>query len=103
VKQELKKALKLYADFREEKPRKGRHVEFDVPKVVMVMGNVKAIEYDTTMKRKTQLFRHDFAPGSRPLLCACGKTGQLYLIEGRYRVTERGIVDLDPKGREIED
>lgn len=99
---EMKKAYKLYSDFREERPRKGRRIEFTVPKVVMVMGTVRAIDYDTTRQRKTELYRHEFAAGSRPLLCACGKTGQLFIVEGRYHVTERGIVDLDGQGRELE-
>jgi len=102
VKRELKKAYRLYEDFREEKPKRGRRIEFAVPKAVMIMGTVRAIDYDTTRSKKTELYRHEFAPGSRPLLCADGKTGQLFIIEGRYHVTDRGIVDLDGSGRELE-
>lgn len=101
MKRDVRKAAKLYEEFREEKPKRGRRIEFKMPKVVMVMGTVRAISYDTTRRRKTELYKHDFAPGSRPLLCASGD-GQLFLIEGRYHVTERGIVDLDASGREIE-
>lgn len=103
AKKDIDKALKLYREFREETPRRGRSIEFVLPKAVMIMGNLRAVEYDTTRSRKTELYRHDFTPGSRPLLCADGKTGQLFIVEGRYHVTERGIVDLDGKGIEIED
>lgn len=100
---DVDKALKLYQEFREETPRRGRTVEYEVPTVLMVMGNIRFIGYDTTRDGKTELYKHDFAPGSRPVLCADGKTGQLFIIEGRYHVTPRGIVDLDGRGREIDD
>jgi hypothetical protein len=100
---DINKAYKLYHEFRESPPDRGRVVEFEMPKTLMVMGNVKAIEYDTTRGRKLELYRHDFAAGSRPLLCADAATGALFIIEGRYRVTKRGIVDLTPDGKEIDD
>ncbi len=100
---DVKKALKLYEEFREATPKRGRQIEFEMPKVLMVMGNVRFIGYDTTRRGKTELYKHDFAPGSRPLLCADGETGTLFIIEGRYRVTDRGIVDIDAAGKEIDD
>lgn len=102
-KKDVDKALKLYQEFREAPPKRGRRIEFEMPQVVMVMGNIMAIEYDTTRGRKTEKYRHDFAPGSRPILAADGKTGQLFIIEGRYHVTPRGIVDIDARGKEIDD
>jgi hypothetical protein len=102
-KKDFKKAYDLYTEFREELPKRGRKIEFELPKAVMIMGNLRSVSYDTTRGRKTELYKHDFAPGSRPLLCADGVTGQLFILEGRYHVTERGIVDVDAKGREIDD
>jgi hypothetical protein len=102
-KKDIDKALKLYAEFRETVPTRGRVLDFDVPQAVMVMGNLRSLSYDTTRNKKTELYKHEFAPGSRPLLCADGRTGALYIIEGRYHVTPRGIVDIDSRGREIED
>ena len=99
---DVDKAYKLYKDFREEPPKRGRVVEFEMPKVVMIMGNVTAIEYDTTQQRKLKKYRHDFAAGSRPLLCADARTGQLFIIEGRYHVTDRGIVDVSSDGKELD-
>lgn len=100
---DYEKAFKLYEEFRESVPRRGREIEFDMPTVVMVMGNLVEVKYDTTRGRKTEKYHHTFAAGSRPLLCADGKTGQLFIVEGRYHVTPRGIVDLDSKGQEIDD
>ena len=84
---DVQKAVKLYKNFREATPKRGRTIEFEMPKVLMVMGNVRFIGYDTTRRGKTELYKHNFAPGSRPLLCADGKTGQLFIVEGRYHVT----------------
>jgi hypothetical protein len=105
----LKWAASLFRKFREEPPTRVAVMKAELPDVLMVMGHVSAIEYETThlddekKKRIAQGYHHDFAPGSRPLLCcAPGKNG-LFVVGGRYHVTERGIVDLDAKGREIED
>jgi hypothetical protein len=98
---DVQKALKLYEEFRENVPQRGREIEIDMPTVLMVMGHIRFIGYDTTRKGKTELYGHNFAPGSRPILCADGNTGQLFIIEGRYKVTPRGIVDHDGRGREV--
>jgi ribosomal protein L2 len=99
---DVERATKLFRDFREQAPTRGRVIEFEMPKVVMIMGNVTAIEYDTTRRGKVEKYRHAFNPGSKPLLCADGETGQLFILEGRYHVTPRGIVDLDSNGKELE-
>ena len=103
MRRDLERAAKLYRDFREERPRRARAVRVTLPKVAMVMGHVRAIEYDTTHGGKVTLYKHRFAPGSRPMLVAANGRGKLFLIGGRYHVTARGIVDLDPRGREVED
>jgi len=101
MKRDIDKAARLYRDFRESIPRRGRRIELELPKAVMVMGNLRFLGYDTTRRGKTELYKHTFSAGSRPLICTDGKS--LYIIEGRYHVTERGIVDLDGRSREIED
>lgn len=99
----VKKAAKLYEDFRERKPRIAKRVEFSVPRAVAVIGYVDAIHYSTTHGRTAKRYAHKFAKGSRPMLCAGPGRNQIILVGGRYHVTDRGIVDLTPKGREIED
>ena len=102
----MRKALKLYSEFREETPKRGRRIQFKMPKVVMVMGTLHALEYDTTIAGRTKKFRHKFNAGSKPTLCVTGD-GQLFIVEGRYHVTVqdgyRGIVDIDGRGRELDD
>lgn len=100
--EDVKKATKLFREFREQAPKRGRAIEFEVPKIVMVMGTVTSIEYDTTRRGKVEKYRHTFNAGSKPVLCANGADGQLFILEGRYHVTPRGIVDLDASGKELE-
>lgn len=98
-----KKARRLYEAFRETKPKRTRAVRVKLPKAVFVMGYLSAVEYETTHGSKAVGYRHKFAPGSRPLLCAGPGKNELFIIGGRYHVTDRGIVDLSASGREIED
>ncbi len=102
-KKHLKNAVGLYRKFREADPKRARRVTINLPSALMVMGRVSAIEYETTHKGVAHKYRHDFVPGSRPTLAASGAKNGLYLHGGRYHVTDRGIVDLDPNGREVED
>lgn len=96
-------AVQLFRDFREREPTRAKHVDFIIPEAVMVMGHCEFIGYRTTHGRSAKLYKHDFAPGSRPLLCAGAADNELFLIGGRFHVTERGIVDLDARGAEIDD
>lgn len=99
----LKQATGLYRKFREADPKRVRAITVKLPGAVMTMGRISAIEYETTHNGVSQGYRHDFTPGSRPLLTASPKRNGLFVYGGRYHVTDRGIVDLDPKGREVED
>ncbi len=99
---DMRAAVKLYEDFREKKPRKIKKIPFAIPRVAVDIGYVEFIGYRTTHGRKLTLYKHDFAAGSRPLMCVSPDGRQLLLLGGRYRFTQRGIVDRDAKGREIE-
>lgn len=91
---------KLYEDFREEKVTRARKIRLKIPRVVAVMGYCDFIAYRTTRSGISERYKHTFHKGSMPLLCTDGK--RVYLIGGRYKVTERGITDLTPGGRELE-
>jgi hypothetical protein len=99
----VKRAKKLYEDFREVAPKRTRKIRIKYPKAVAVMGYCNAIEYETSHNGVAKSYRHKFAKGSRALLCAGPSPNQLYLIGGRFHVTDRGIVDLTPSGKEIPD
>lgn len=99
-------AFRLHKEFREPLQTdrvKVRKVKVDIPTALMVQGTVESICYRTTHKGAATLYKHDFAPGSRPFLASGPRKNQVFLIGGRYHVTDRGIVDLDAHGKEIED
>lgn len=94
-------ARRLFREFREKKPGRGRWVKIDVPKAMTVIGRAVLIGYDTTHGRRAVPYTHEFAPGSRPLLVAGPKRGQIYLIGTGFKFTRRGIVDVDRSGRPV--
>ena len=99
---DLVKAKRLYEQFREAKPKRVKKVTIDIPDTVAVMGYLSAVEYETTHNGKAVAYRHDFSPGSRPMITAGPRKRQLFLIGGNFHVTERGIVDMDAHNKEIE-
>jgi hypothetical protein len=101
IQREKKAAAKLWRDFREAPVRRIKRVGIEWPKALMIMGEVRLIAYDTTHGRKFVPYEHEFAPGSRPLLCAGKHKGQLFLIgvPPNFKVSGRGIVDIDRNGR----
>jgi len=102
TRQEIEAAGRLHLAFRDEPARGTKSMTIDFPRAVVNMGQVDFIGYTTKQAGKKVSYRHDFAAGSRPLLLASTKQGQLILI-GRFRVTGRGVVDLDEQRREIDD
>lgn len=89
----LRKATKLYEDFR-DKPG-NELLELDMPdfSTGMVIGRLTAAEYDTVRGNNREDYRHKFNKKSSPLLCvtACGR--YLFTVLGNFEFTERGIVD----------
>jgi hypothetical protein len=101
-KRDLHATVALYESFREKKPKRLNVVRVDIPTVVACIGYVDAIDYTTTHGKKVVPYRHDFVTGSRPLLCVSPDGKSLLLLGGRFKFTERGIVDRDRNGKEVE-
>jgi hypothetical protein len=101
LRSDIRSSAALYKGFREEPPQRAKRVSYKVPRAVAVMGQVEFIGYMTTHAGKTHLYVHQFAQGSRPIFAAGKGRNQAYLVGGRYRVTDRGIVDFGPGGREV--
>jgi hypothetical protein len=101
-KRDLRAAIAIYENFREKKPKRLNVINVDIPAVVACIGHVEAIDYRTTHGKKLALYRHDFIVGSRPLLCVSPDGKSLLLLGGRFKFTERGIVDRDARGKEVE-
>lgn len=101
LRDDMRASAALYRGFREEEPRRVRAVRLKIPRAAAVMGKIEFIGYMTTHGRKTHLYVHQFATGSRPTFVAGAGRNQAFFIGGRYRVTDRGIVDFDAAGREV--
>lgn len=100
---ELRRALASYRAFREAEPGGVRRITAaPTPKALWRMGVFEFVGYMTTHQGKPALYVHHFAPGSRPVLVAGTKRNALYLLGGRFRITARGITDLDARGREVD-
>lgn len=96
----VRRNIRGFENFRERKATRARTVTFDLPSSAWVMGKVDFIGYRTTHGKRSVRYKHTFHAGSMPLLATDGKV--LLLIGGRFHVTDRGIVDLDRRGRENE-
>lgn len=99
---QLDAARSLHRAFRDESPRGVKHVSIAIPKAGMDMGQLDTFEYTTRQGGKTVSYRHVFRAGSRPRIIV-GRTPGVIILTGRFRVTGRGVVDLDERGREIDD
>jgi hypothetical protein len=98
---DIRSSAALFEGFREAPAQKARAVRYKIPRAVAVMGQVEFIGYMTTHDGETHLYVHQFAMGSRPIFAAGKGRNQAFLVGGRYRVTDRGIVDFGPGGREV--
>lgn len=104
LKKVIRAAVDLYATFRGAAPKRIKAVTFDIPQAVAIMGHVDYVGYRTTYEGESELYEHQFQPGSRPLLAVSHDGKQLLLLGGRYVVDKHhGIVDKDAKGRKVLD
>lgn len=100
---DIERAVKGYQAFRETTPRRARYVTPQAPPgAVWRMGACEFVGYMTTHNGKPALYVHEFATGSRPFLYAGPRQNQLFFVGGRFKVTGRGITDLDKLGRVTE-
>jgi hypothetical protein len=91
---QVRRAARLYRDF------SGHDAELvdrvpapKVPKAALVVGSCDGVLYTTKREGKVQRFIHRFTGTARPLLLVTPDGRQLLLYGGRYRFTDRGIVD----------
>lgn len=95
-------AIQLFQRFRVADPQFVDEINFELHDVMMKIGVINAIEYDTVRNGKKEYYRHEFSGNSRPDLAASWNGKQLYVLGGSYNFTADGIVDFNPKtGKEI--
>jgi len=64
-----------------------------IPRVGVAIGEVDGILYSTVRDGQLEKYIHKFRRSDKPLFVVSPDGKQLFLIEGRYTFTERGIVD----------
>ena len=94
VRDEMAQAADLYERFSGHDPEAIGKVRVPpIPKVGVAVGEVDGILYSTVRDGKLEKYIHKFRKSDRPLFVVSPDGKQLFLIEGRYTFTERGIVD----------
>lgn len=88
-----KEALERFRDFTGHEVEREDVVAMDTPDVGFKIGDCDGVLYTTIRDGVTEHYIHKFKKRSRPQLISNFNGEQLYLIGGRYRFTERGIVD----------
>lgn len=63
------------------------------PEVAFKVGTVDAILYTTVRDGVTEHYKHDFKKSSRPTLISNYDGKSIAVVGGRYKFTDRGIVD----------
>jgi hypothetical protein len=59
----------------------------------LLVGELEGVAYNTIRDGTREKYVHEFRQDSRPLLTASHDGTRLYLLDGAYRFTDRGIVD----------
>lgn len=98
VRDQLDQAADLYERFSGHDPEEvGRVRVPPVPRVGVAIGEVDGILYSTVRDGVLEKYIHKFRKSDRPLFVVSPDGKQLFLLEGRYTFTEKGIVDLSDK------
>jgi hypothetical protein len=85
--------MKLFSDFTGHDGKLFSVSKPNMPDVVLVVGYLDAVMYETIRDGETEKYIHKFKKQSRPLLCSSSDGKQLIVLGGGYDFTERGIVD----------
>lgn len=95
----IEKAARRFTRFTGHSADHLESVDFQIPRAVAVIGECDGILYTTVRDGVQESYIHEFKGEARPLLCASEDGTQLLLVGGRYKFTERGIVDKPRKKR----
>lgn len=91
----IEQASRRFERFHGAPPERVDRREIEVPDTVLQVGTLEGIVYSAQVdgENKSTRFYHPFRRSSRPLLCATPDGKMLVIVGGRFRFTERGIVD----------
>lgn len=94
VARQIKEAGALFQEFTGHDADYYDTVPYEPVKVGLKVGTVDAILYTTVRDGIMEHYKHDFRKSSRPTLVASHNGKALALVGGKYRFTDRGIVDI---------
>lgn len=91
---DIARATRLYRSFRGHDPTEV--ISIPPPRLVrtgLLVGSCDGILYTTERDGKVEKYIHKFARSDRPYFAVSPDGLQILLLGGRFRFTERGIVD----------
>lgn len=91
---QVSRAGALYREFSGHEPDETEVIEIpDMPRAVLVIGELEAVIYSTVRDDTAERYIHKFRKQSRAMLCASPDGRQLFIVGGNFEFTDRGIVD----------
>lgn len=90
---EIAQAQQLHRDFSGHEATRGTKVRSQPLRTALAVGPVEGIMYSAKRDGKTLRYFHKFGKKARPLLVANHDGSSVAIVGGRYRFTDRGIVD----------
>jgi len=89
----LQQASELYEEFSGHAGELIGTIDFPEHDTVIYVGKIHAIAYEAVRDGRLEKYVHEFKARSRPVLAVSHDGNQLYIVAGRYRFTDHGIVD----------
>jgi len=89
----IQEAAERFADFTGHEVDYIDTVQINSIDVAFKVGMCDGILYTTVRDGKTERYIHEFKKTARPILASNYNGTQLLLLKGKFRFTERGIVD----------
>lgn len=90
----IAQAARRFQSFTGHKAESATLVPFPpYPVEAFAIGNLVGVIYETIRDGERETYVHRFRKKSRPLLASTFDGSRLVIVGGRYRFTDRGIVD----------
>lgn len=93
----MKTGVELFEAFTGHEATHYDRVNLPDMSVCVQIGELDGIAYETVRDGKRQKYFHKFKKSARPVFAVTHDGGALVIVGGRFRFTERGIVDHGSK------
>lgn len=96
---DVRKAASLYERFSGHDAEVIGKVDIPTPKALVAVGELDGVLYTTVRDGVREKYIHKFAASDKPVLAVSPDGRAIIVLGGRFRFTERGIVDTSDKRR----